>query len=421
VTQRRHLARSAPDPADADPPQRWRALAVLALAMVLAMTTWFSASAVLPQLRALWGLSEGTASWLTIAVQLGFVAGALVSAALNLADLLAPRRLILVGSMGAAFANVGLLAAHGAGAAIPLRFATGFFLAGVYPPALKAMSTWFRRGRGTALGIMVGALTLGSAGPHFVNSIGGAGWRSVIVVTSVLTLAGGLLAELASRDGPYPFPAAVFDLRQAGRAFLNRGVRLASLGYFGHMWELYAMWAWFAAFFTDVLVRHGEDPTSVIRRHAALATFAVIGVGAIGCWAGGVLGDRWGRTRTTALAMVLSGTCALTIGLLRDASPTLVLGVGLVWGFWVVADSAQFSTIVTEVADQSYVGTALTLQLAAGFVLTVATVWLIPVLQDHLSWQWAFGFLAPGPFLGALAMLRLKSLPEARAIAHGRG
>jgi len=389
--------------------------------MVLAMSTWFSASAVLPQFRTMWDLSQSTASWLTIAVQLGFVTGALVSATLNLADVLAPPRLILLGAAGAAAANLALLVAGGPAPAIALRFATGFFLAGVYPPALKEMSTWFRRSRGTALGIMVGAITLGSASPHLVNGAGGAGWRSVIVVTSVCTLAGGLVARLAARKGPFPFPTAVFDPRQAGRAFLNRGVRLASLGYFGHMWELYAMWAWFAVFFADVLVRHGDGGADLVRRHAALATFAAIGVGALGCWAGGILGDRWGRTRTTALAMAISGACALSIGLVRDASPAVVLAVGMVWGFWVIADSAQFSTIVTEVADQSYVGTALTLQLAAGFTLTVATIWLVPVLQEHLTWRWAFAFLAPGPFLGALAMLRLRSLPEARAIAHGRG
>jgi MFS family permease len=378
---------------------RTRALALLAAALVLAMTTWFSASAVVPQLRAEWSLGDTAAAWLTIAVQLGFVAGALVSSVLNIADVVAPRVVILAGAAGAAAVNALLGAVSGAGAAIPLRFLTGFFLAGVYPPALKLMATWFRRGRGTALGILVGALTLGSAVPHLVNGLGGLDWHTVVYATSALTLAGGRLA-LAVRDGPYPFPEATFDPHQARRVFANRGVRLASLGYFGHMWELYAMWAWFVVFYSTAV----DDGAG-----AAYATFAVIAAGALGCWAGGVLGDRIGRPETTALAMAVSGTCALLIGLLLDAPAWAVLAIGLVWGFAVVADSAQFSTLVTEHADQAYVGTALTMQLAVGFTLTVATIWLMPYFADAVGWRWAFAFLAPGPALGVVAMLRLRA------------
>lgn len=394
---------------------RWLALALLAAALVLSMTTWFSASAVVPQLRQEWGLSGSAAAWLTIAVQLGFVCGALASSFLNLSDIVSPRRVILGGSLGAAAVNALLGVAGGAAAGIPLRFATGFFLAGVYPPALKLMSTWFKKGRGVALGTLVGALTVGSATPHLVNGLGGLQWTVVIYATSALTLAGGLLGGLAVKDGPFPFPRATFDPRQAGRVFANRGVRLACLGYFGHMWELYAMWAWFALFFSEALASEGEFAT------AAYATFAVIGAGGLGCLAGGALGDRWGRTKTTALMMAVSGTCALLIGFLLGAPAWIVLLVGLVWGFTVVADSAQFSTMVTELADQAYVGTALTLQLAVGFTLTVATIWLIPLLVSAFGWGWAFAFLAPGPALGVLAMLRLMSVPEARRIAGGKG
>ena len=396
---------------------RWRALVLLAAALALSMTTWFSASAVVPQLRAEWGLSDGAAAWLTIAVQLGFVCGALVSSLLNLSDVVPPRHVILGGSIGAAGVNGLLAVAGGAAAGVPLRFATGFFLAGVYPPALKLMATWFRKGRGIALGILVGALTVGQAMPHLVNGLGGLDWRTVIYATSALTFAGGLIAELAVREGPFPFPRATFDPGQAGRVFSNRGVRLASFGYFGHMWEMFAMWAWFLVFFSDGLVARGAPIGSA----AAYATFAVIGVGGLGCWAGGILGDRWGRTRTTAVMMAVSGTCCVLVGLLFGGPAWVVLLVGLVWGFAVVADSAQFSTMVTELADQAYVGTALTLQLALGFTLTIATIWLIPSLENAFGWRWAFAFLAPGPALGVVAMLRLKSLPEAARIAGGRG
>ena len=362
------------------------------------MTTWFSASAVIPQLQDSWHLSSTSRAWLTIAVQLGFVTGALVSSVLNVADVIEARLVIAVGALGAAGANVLLLLAHGPGLALPLRALTGFFLAGVYPPALKLMATWFRRGRGVALGILVGALTIGSAVPHLVNGLGGLDWRVVIAVTSLLTIAGALLA-LTVPVGPYPFPRATFDPRQVRRVFANRGVRLSSLGYFGRMWELYAMWSWFLVFADSRLFGSRSD--------AAFATFAVIGIGGAGCWAGGVLGDRWGRERTTAAMMVASGGCALAIGLVATVSAAAAVAIGLVWGFTVVADSAQFSTLVTEHAEQAYVGTALTLQLALGFTLTVATIWLIPVLESAVGWRWAFAFLAPGPALGVIAMLRL--------------
>jgi len=320
-----------------------RPLALLAAALVLSMTTWFSARAVVPQLREEWGLGDTAAAWLTIAVQVGFVAGALVASALSLADLFSPRLVILIGSVGAAAANAVLLAADGAELGLAARFLTGFCLAGVYPPALKLASTWFQRGRGTALGIVVGALTLGSAVPHFVNGLGGLDWQVVVVTTSLLTVAGGVLAAVTVPEGPFGFPTAIFDPRQAPRVLANRGVRLASLGYFGHMWELYAMWAWFLVFFSAV-ASDGKE--------AAYATGAVIGVGALGCWAGGVLGDRWGRPETTAAMMAVSGSCALVVGVVGAWSAAAALLVGLVLGFAVVADSAQFSTMVTELADR---------------------------------------------------------------------
>jgi len=362
------------------------------------MATWFSASAVVPQLRDEWDLSRSAAAWLTIAVQLGFVAGALASSLTTAADVIPPHVVVFCGSLGAAAANAAIVATHGPGGAIALRFATGFFLAGVYPPALKLMATWYRRGRGTALGILVGALTLGSALPHLINGLGGLDWHVVIVVTSVLTVAGGVIALVAVPEGPYTFPAASFDPKQARLVFANRGVRLTSLGYFGHMWELYAMWAWFLVFARDSLFASASV--------AAIATFAVIGSGALGCVAGGVLGDRVGRPETTAVFLACSGLCALTIGLLPAWGAVLV---GLIWGFTVVGDSAQFSTLVTEYADQAYVGTALGLQLAVGFTLTVATIWLIPVLEAAVGWTWAFAFLVPGPAIGIVAMLRLRS------------
>jgi MFS family permease len=393
-------------PTSETPGQR-RALAVLVATMVLAMAPWFSAAAVLPQLRAAWSLSSSAGAWLTISVQIGFVVGALGSAAVNLADRVEPERLLLVGATGAGAANLGLLVASGASSAMALRFATGVFLAVVYPPAMKAVATWFREGRGTAMGIMVGALTLGSALPYLVNGFGGAQWQTVVAVTTAMAIAGGVLGGAVFEQGPYRFPAAPFDPAQVPALLRHRGVRLATLGYFGHMWELYAMWAWFAAFYADA---SSSSNGAAAVRTVGLVTFAVIGAGAVGSWAGGRLSDQWGRAEAAATAMALSGTCALVVGQLLGGPLWVLVLVALLWGFSVVADSAQFSAIVSEVADQRYVGTAVTLQLATGFVLTVATIWLVPLVRDQFGWSWALALLALGPFAGVVAMVRLRPL-----------
>jgi MFS family permease len=305
---------------------RWRTLTLLALTLVLSMSTWFSATAVIPQLRAQWELSGSAAAWLTIAVQVGFVCGALLSSLLNLSDVVSPRHVILGGAVGAAIANGLLVIAGSAAVGIPLRFVTGFLLAGVYPPAFKLISTWFKKGRGMALGTLAGALIVGNAMPHLVNGLGGLDWQLVIYATSFLTLMGGLITEFAVKEGPFPFPRATFDPRQAGRVFANRGVRLASFGYFGHMWELFAMYAWYLVFFSEALAARGTAVGSA----AAYATFAVIAIGGLGSWMGGILGDRWGRTKTTALMMIVSASCCVLIGLLFGSPAWLVLLVSLV-------------------------------------------------------------------------------------------
>jgi MFS family permease len=395
---------------------RWRALALLSLAELLSMSLWFSAAAVVPALRLEWNLSDASISWLTIAVQLGFVCGTLVSAFLNLPDILSVRYLIAGSAFAGALTNAAFGAyAHDAQTAIAFRFLTGLFLAGVYPPGMKIMATWFRRGRGMALGVLVGALTLGKASPYLINGLGSGAWRHNILFISLLAIVGGLVVLFFVEDGPYAVSAAQFDWKQAIAVFSNRGVRLANFGYFGHMWELYAMWAWIPVMLRASFLSAKTSPVP-----AEFASFLVIGCGAAGCVVGGLIADRVGRTVVRSWAMAISGTCCLVIGFLFGGNPFLLLFVAAVWGATVIADSAQFSACVTELGDPKYVGTALTIQTCIGFLLTTFSIQLVPYFVRTVSWRYAFAILAPGPLLGVIAMLRLRSLPEALKIAQGR-
>ncbi|MGZ8848292.1 MAG: MFS transporter [Pyrinomonadaceae bacterium] len=395
---------------------RWRILTLLAIAELLGMSLWFSGSAVVPALVSEWKLSEGAANWLTLSVQLGFVAGTLLSAFFNLPDIISPRRLFTITAIAGAIVNAAFgLFAEDPAAAIALRFLTGMFLAGVYPPAMKILATWFRHGRGLALGVLVGALTLGKAMPYLVNGIGSANWRHNVLFVSLLAVVGGLIVLLFVDDGPLALPTARFDWKQIGKVFGNRGVRLASLGYFGHMWELYAMWTWVPFMLRASLSARNSDPAL-----AEVASFLVIGCGAAGCVVAGLIADRAGRTFVTSGAMVISGSCCLVIGSLFGAHPLLLLIVAAIWGASVVADSAQFSACVTELGDPKYLGTALTIQTCLGFLLTTISIELIPRLEKVVGWQYAFVMLAPGPLFGVISMLRLRGLPEAVKIAHGK-
>jgi MFS family permease len=381
------------------------------------MSLWFSGSAVVPALTKEWNLSGNAASWLTLSVQLGFVAGTLLSALLNLPDIISPRHLFTLTAIGAAIFNgaFGFLA-HDVRGGIPLRFLTGMCLAGVYPPAMKILASWFRHGRGFALGVLVGALTLGKAAPYLVNGLGSQDWRHNVMFLSLLAVGGGLIVLFFVGDGPYALPAARFDWKQVGKAFGNRGLRLANLGYFGHMWELYAMWTWIPFMIRASLARRQSDSSL-----AEVASFLVIGCGAAGCVIAGLIADRVGRTIVTSWAMAISGSCCLVIGLLFGAHPILLLSVAAIWGASVVADSAQFSACVTELSDPQYIGTALTIQTCLGFLLTTISIELVPRFVELVGWRYAFIILAPGPMFGVISMLRLRRLPDAVKIAHGLG
>ncbi len=385
-------------------------LALIAAVQILVMGCWFSASAVVPALRQDWGISTGESTLLTVAVQVGFVVGALASAAFNVSDIFPAHRVMAVSAtVAAASTGVIAMAVDSLWPAVALRFVTGVALAGVYPTGLKMMTSWFTTGRGWALGVLIGALTVGSALPQLINSFTALPWRAVLVVAAMLAVMGAALAWRFARSGPLTRPAPPFNPRYIFTLFAERGPRLANLGYFGHMWELYAVWTWIPAYVAATLsASTGSDAS---RSLVGVISFTVIGVGGVvGCLTGGALGDRYGRAAVAGWAMRISSTCCLLAALAFGNSPYLVVPILALWGASVIADSGLFSSCVADVVDPRYVGTALTLQTAIGFALTIVTIQAVPVVVDLAGWPAATIMLAFGPIAGAVAMSRLQTM-----------
>jgi MFS family permease len=376
-------------------------LAALAVAEFFGMTLWFSATAVTPVLVTEFALSPERAAWLTMAVQAGFVVGTLASAVTNLADVLNARVLLFLGALAGAVTNAAVLWAPSGDAVIGLRFLTGVSLACVYPPGMKLAAGWFRDRRGLALGVLIGALTLGKAFPHLLTALYGSAWRDPMLLASGLALTGGLLVLVVVRDGPYVAATAPFDPHAVRRIFQSPGARMATLGYLGHMWELYAMWTWIAVLATASFTASGvTDPTAM----GSVAAFVAIASGAAGCVLAGWLGDRIGKAEIAMIAMAASAACAALTAIVFGASPFWFFVLAAVWGGAVVADSAQFSALVSEHSPREHVGTALTLQTCLGFLLTMVTIEALPRFAAAAGWRWAALLLVPGPVLGIWAM-----------------
>jgi len=400
--------------------EKWRNLVLLMMAEILIFGLWFSASAILPQMTAEWQLSGADQSWMTMSVQVGFVMGALLSALLNLPDRIPANRLIAVSALVGAAANAGIaLLNHAPALALLLRFVTGMGLAGTYPPGMKLAATWCKEDRGLGIGLLVGGIVLGKSVPHLLNALpflsgdGMPPWRTILVVSSALAGLGAVVVCIGVYAGPFLTGVAPFNWRFAGRVLSHRPTRLANFGYLGHMWELYGMWTWVPIFLIFSYQGAGWSTLS-----ARLAGFAAIAVGSFGSLVAGIFADRLGRSRVTVVSLILSGGCTLCAGVFFD-SPGLLTALCLLWGFTVVADSAQFSAAVSELTDPRYVGTALTVQTTLGFLLTLVSIRIIPLLADMIGWEWVFVVLAPGPLFGIWSMLRLRRLPEAAQMASG--
>lgn len=366
------------------------------------MATWFSASAVILPLASAFGIADADRGWITGAVQLGFVTGALLSAVIALADWVEPRTLIRIGMLAAVLANGAIVIVHTTALLLCMRFLTGAGLALVYPPTVRLLTAWFPQRRGLVVGIAVGALTIGSFTPHLFT--GDLPWRSVVLVASALAFLGIPLISLVPAP-PAALPrAARFDLRAVPRVLTNRNVLLADAGYWGHMWELYAVWAWGPVFYAASLeASHTNAPTGVI----VFIAFGI--VGAAGCVIAGFIADRIGRATVAAAAMAVSGMTSLLIGFSFGANPIFVSALFAIWGFSVVADSAQFSAVITELSPSHYIGTALTLQMGVGFLITMLTIWLVGAIEPHVGWRTAFMLLSAGPAVGVAAMVALRT------------
>ncbi|MBD1398019.1 MFS transporter [Pontibacter sp. JH31] len=380
-----------------------RILPTIVFSQFAGTSLWFAGNAVLPELQASLQLQEGALALMTSAVQLGFIAGTLVFAFLSLSDRFSPRLLFMLCALLGAIANA--LVPFVAASLVPvliLRAITGFLLAGIYPVGMKIAASWYSARLGKAIGYLVGALVLGTAFPHLIRGLGATlPWQQVLLAISMLAAIGGVLLYLLVPDGPFLSKGATFKMGNMLQAFRDKAFRAAAFGYFGHMWELYTLWAFTPLILVTIAPQLSGGQVSVY-------TFLVIAAGAVGCIGGGYLSQVWGSARVAFVQLLLSGICCLLSVFMFQVEAPLVLVVFLLfWGVVVAGDSPQFSALTAKTAPAHLVGTALTIVVAIGFAITVVSIQLTGFLLTLLPIHAVFALLAIGPALGLGALRRL--------------
>ncbi len=385
-------------------------VALLILTQIAVLSLWFSSAAVLPEMAREAGLPESRLAWLSTAVQVGFGGGALVYAALGLADRFDPRRVFMASALAGAGANLALLAVPlGGWEAVALRALTGAAMAGVYPVGMKIAAGWGRGDRALLISLLVGALTIGSASPHLMAFLGGADWRLTIWASTLAAVAGGLGILLAGL-GPHHGRAATLDPGAIRLIWTDRPIRLAVIGYIGHMWELYAFWAWVGVVATGSYALAGAEGA---RELGKITAFAAIALGGLACVPAGWLAVRFGSARVAMACLIASGGAALVSALIYGGPVWPMMAVLILWGIAIIPDSALYSTLVADAAPPERAGSLLTLQTALGFLLTAFTVQVTPALAALVGWPWVLAVMALGPAVGIRAMRALIRLRAA--------